>query len=79
MSSPAAAVTHLVPVGSLGAGVVAVARQAAVVAVLPGAVGGQVALGATEEAGHHLLHTHNTHPSVPLVLRQAEYEGVCDH
>lgn len=60
VSSAAAAVTHLVPVGSLGAGLVEVSRQAAVVAVLAGALRGKVAVGATEEAGHQLLKTQHT-------------------
>lgn len=55
VSSHAAAMTHLVPIGSLGTRIVEVARQAAVVTVPIGALGGQVARGSTKEAGHRLL------------------------
>lgn len=57
MSSHAAAMAHLVPVGSLGTRIVEVARQAAVVTVPIGALRGKVASGATKEAGHQLLFT----------------------
>lgn len=55
VSSHAAAMTHLVPIGSLGTRIVEVARQAAVVTVLTGALSGKVAVGSTKEAGHQLL------------------------
>ncbi len=62
MSLHAAAMALLVPVRSLGAGIVQVPGQATVVAVLVGTLIGRVSLGAAKEAGQHLLnkHTHNT-------------------
>lgn len=58
VSCHAAAMALFVPVRFLAAGVVDVSRQAAVVAVLIGTLTGQVAWGATKEAGCQLLHTH---------------------
>lgn len=55
VSSHAAAMTHLVPIGSLGTRIVEVARQAAVITVPIGALSGKVAMGATQEAGYRLL------------------------
>lgn len=57
VSSHAAAMTHFVPIGSLGARIVEVTGQAAVITVLVGALSGKVAMGATKEAGHQLLFT----------------------
>lgn len=54
----AAAMALFVPVRSLAAGIIEVPRQAAVVAVFIGTFTGQVAWGATKEAGQQLLQTH---------------------
>lgn len=66
VSGHAAAMTHFVPIGSLGTRIIKMARQAAVVAVLIGALNGEVALGATKEAGRQPLFTEKDKTHISL-------------
>lgn len=83
VSGHAAAVTHFVPVGSLGARIVEVSRQAAVITVPVWALSGKVSMGAAKEARNQLLFSqkkkqkHNTYQFVKLVLKYELNMNIC--